>query len=57
MNDIIVIGDDIAEIDEPRRRMSKEFETKDLGRLKYFLGIKVVYSRNRVFILQTKVHP
>ena len=34
--------------------MAKEFEIKELGRLKYFLGIEVAHSRLGIFISQQK---
>lgn len=41
MDDIIVTGNDEKEKDTLKQCLAKEFEIKDLGRLKYFLGIKV----------------
>ena len=34
--------------------MTKEFEIKELGRLKYFLGIEVAHSKHGIFISQQK---
>ena len=34
--------------------LSSEFKIKDLGPLKYFLGIEVVRSRHGIFISQRK---
>lgn len=39
--DMIITGNDAGEIMSLKKRLSQEFEMKDLGRLKYFLGIKV----------------
>lgn len=35
-----------------KQRLIKEFEIKELVRLKYFLGIEVAYSRQGIFISQ-----
>ena len=37
-----------------KQRLAAQFEMKDLGKLKYFLGIKVAYSRQGIFISQRK---
>ena len=37
-----------------RERLAAQFEMKDLGELKYFLGIEVAYSRQGIFISQRK---
>lgn len=35
-------------------KFSEEFEIKELGMLKYFLGIEVAHSRKGIFISQQK---
>lgn len=37
-----------------KERLARELEIKDLGRLKYFLGIEVAYSEKGIFLSQRK---
>ena len=37
-----------------KRCLLQEFELKELGRLKYFLGIEVAHCRHCIFISQQK---
>ena len=46
-------GNNEKEINE-LNRLILEFEIKDLGNLKYFLGIKVLRSKKGIFINQKK---
>lgn len=52
VDDIIITGDDEKEKQGLRQRLAAEFEIKDLGRLKYLLGIEVAYSKQVIFISQ-----
>ena len=54
VDDMIITGNDKEEIAELRGRLFREFEMKDLGRLKYFLGIEVLRSSRGIFISQRK---
>ena len=54
VDDMIITGDDEAEIAELRKNLFHEFEMKDLGLLKYFLGIEVLRSKKGIFINQKK---
>ena len=41
VDDIIITGDDKKGIDDLKRYLQNSFQTKDLGKLRYFLGIEV----------------
>ena len=41
VDDIIIIGDDMADISSLKSFLHGQFHTKDLGMLKYFLGVEV----------------
>ena len=44
VDDIVVTGNDDEEQQTLKGKLAKESEIKDLGVLKYFLGIEVAYS-------------
>ena len=54
IDDMVITGSDLEEISRLRERLFKEFEMKDLGRLKYFLGIEVLRSHEGIFICHRK---
>ena len=54
VDDIIVTGNDEREKHDVKQRLAKEFEIKELGKLKYFLDIEVAYSTQGIFISQKK---
>ena len=56
VDDIIVTGDDLEEMGRLKEKLAREFEIKDLGRLKYFLGIEVARSKERNCHFTTKVY-
>ena len=52
VDDIIMTGNDEREKHEVKQKLVKEFEIKELGKLKYFLGIEVAYSTQGIYISQ-----
>nr|GEW22889.1 putative Gag-polypeptide of LTR copia-type [Tanacetum cinerariifolium] len=54
VDDMIITGNDEEEMTRLRTNLFKEFEMKDPGRLKYFLGIEVLRSKQGIFICQKK---
>ena len=54
VDDIILIGNDLEEMERFKDVMAREFEIKDLGPLRYFLGMEVVRSRKGIVVSQRK---
>ena len=54
VDDMIVIGRNSTKIEKLQSYLAKEFEMKDLGALKYFLGIEVSRSKQGLFLSQRK---
>ena len=54
VDDMIVTGDDKEEISRLTDYLATKFEMKDLGGLKYFLGIEVTQSKQSIFLSQRK---
>ncbi|CAL5321498.1 unnamed protein product [Camellia sinensis] len=54
VDDIVFTGDDVEEVPRLKEYLANEFEIKDLGSLKYFLGIEVALSKVGIFICQRK---
>nr|GEZ84902.1 putative reverse transcriptase, RNA-dependent DNA polymerase [Tanacetum cinerariifolium] len=51
---MIITGNDESEIKKLKEGLCAEFEMKDLGNLRYFLGIEVMRSPQEIFICQKK---
>ncbi|XP_042023004.1 uncharacterized mitochondrial protein AtMg00810-like [Salvia splendens] len=51
---MIITGDDEEEIENLKKSLFQEFEMKDLGAMKYFLGIEILRSKNGIFLRQKK---
>ena len=54
VDDIVITGTDQDGIQKLKQHLFNHFQTKDLGKLKYFLGIKVAQSNSGVVISQRK---
>jgi hypothetical protein len=54
VDDIIITGDDIVEMAQLKHKLSNEFEVKDLGQLRYFLGIEIARSNKGIVLSQRK---
>ena len=44
-DDIVLTRDDCSELERLNGKLAKEFEIKDLGALKYFLGMEFTRSK------------
>ena len=51
---IIITGDDAEGIKKLSQDLSRHLDIKDLGKLKYFLGIEVAYSQHGIVLSQHK---
>ena len=54
VDDIIIIRDDMIGISSLKSFFHGQFQTKDLGMLKYFLGVEVMRSKCGIFLSQRK---
>nr|GEV50397.1 ribonuclease H-like domain-containing protein [Tanacetum cinerariifolium] len=54
VDDIVITGNDLAEIKKFKIFLKSKFQTKDLGKLKYFLGIEVLDNKKGIYLSQRK---
>ena len=54
VDDIVLTGNDQDGINRLKKHLFQHFQTKDLGLLKYFLGVEIVQSSSGIVISQRK---
>ena len=54
VDDIVITGSDFTGISSLKSFLHGQFHTKDLGMLKYFLGVEVMRSKHEIFLSQRK---
>ncbi|XP_049358591.1 uncharacterized mitochondrial protein AtMg00810-like [Solanum verrucosum] len=57
VDDIIITGSDYMGISSLKSFLHNRFHTKDLGQLRYFLGVEVNRSKKGIFLSQRKYIP
>ena len=50
MDDIVITGSDFKGMLSLKSFLQSQFHTKDLGMLRYFLGIEVMRSKHEIFL-------
>ena len=54
VDDLIITRNDLEEIRKIKSQLKENFDIKDLGKLKYFLGIEIAHSSKGLFLSQRK---
>ena len=54
VDDVILARNSIQDNEETKQSLAKQFKLKDMGKLKYFLGIKVARSKAGIVLCQRK---
>lgn len=52
VDDVILVGTSLQEFDRIKQILHNAFKIKDLGKLKYLLGLEVAYSKEGIVISQ-----
>ncbi len=53
VDDILIAGSNIEEVDRIKRQFTKRYEMKDLGELNYYLGIKITRTEESIKLDQS----
>lgn len=53
--DIVLIGNNLAEIERLKKTLITEFEVRNLGQMCYFIGMKITRSKDGISV-STKIH-
>ena len=54
VDDIILAGSDLSILIDVKHTLQSLFKLKDLGSLKYFLGLEIAKSSTKIFLSQRK---
>ena len=54
VDDVVVTGNDLVEVNKVKNFLKTNFLIKDLGELKYFLGIEVIKTDDGICLSQRK---
>lgn len=54
VDDIVIVGDDHKGIETLKQHLFQNFQTKDIGPLRYFLEIEVAQSKSSIVISSRK---
>lgn len=54
VDDLVITGSDLGIVTRIKEHLSKCFKMKDLGRIKYFLGIEIARGAEGMFLSQRK---
>lgn len=56
VDDIIITDSNQSMIDSLKTFLHSQFKLKDLGKLKYFLGLEIARTHNGIFFFQKELH-